>query len=228
MKDSLGDFLKTIEREQNGETSSPENYLYMRIDGRSFSKLTSKMKRPFDMDFHFKMNELSLSLMEEFRPDVVMKQSDEISLLWKPVAPPSEIIFTGKKHKLLSLVPSYASSFLSLALEKVATFDARMIETDKETSLKLLWWRYKDCTKNAISQTASHFFSEKFLSNKSTNERFELIKDEGVWQNLPSDVTQGYWLFKDQTEEKSVIRKIKIESRIEYYSEFAIQFEKFL
>lgn len=228
MNDSLGDYLKSLEREQNGRISSKDNYIYMRIDGRSFSKVTRHMSKPFDMNFHGFMNAVVDQLYAEFRPDLLMKQSDEISLLWKPVVPPTEIVFGGKDSKLMSLVPSFASSVLSLLLFKVVTFDARIIECNKDDALKFMWWRYKDCTKNAISQTAYSLHSEKKLANKGTTERFNLIQNEKVWTEAPCEIKHGYWIFKETTEEGSSPKQLKIEDRLEYYSTFCEVFDKII
>lgn len=46
--DDLGDRLKAYELQETGRKLIPGVPIYARIDGRSFSKFTRHMQRPFD------------------------------------------------------------------------------------------------------------------------------------------------------------------------------------
>lgn len=199
MNDDLGDFLKSLERSYNHMPNN-ESYIYMRIDGRGFSKLTRGMEKPCDKSFMNDLHDMCEDLMKEFGADLVFHQSDEISLVWKPVSPPTERVFGGNFNKLNSLVASHASVFLSMRLGKPCQFDARVVEVSRENLLKFLWWRYKDCTRNAISMTASCLYSEKQLSGVSTTGRLEWIKDNALWTSQPGFFKYGFWLTRERNE----------------------------
>ena len=53
--DDMGDRLKEYERAETGRKFIPMIPIYARIDGRSFSKFTKGMKRPFDEDMSWIM-----------------------------------------------------------------------------------------------------------------------------------------------------------------------------
>lgn len=46
--DELGDRMKRYERQETAQTFCPNTWLYVRIDGRGFSKFTKGLKRPYD------------------------------------------------------------------------------------------------------------------------------------------------------------------------------------
>lgn len=249
MKDTLGDYLKSMEHEYNGSITDGSKYLYMRLDGRSFSNLTRSMDKPYDLEFHSSMNETAKALMEEFDPLLVMRQSDEISILWKPISGNTERLYGGKYYKLLSVVPSFAASVLSIYLKKPLAFDARIVEASFEDAIKLFWWRYKDCHKNAISMVISSCCSPKELHGMNTETRFDIIKEKEIWENSPNSFKYGYWLTREKaillpddpklshiplkykpTEpmEYTPITEKVIDTPFVYYSVFEKWFEKFL
>ncbi len=75
-------------------------------------------------------------------------QSDEISLLFDP----AERAFGGKVRKYLSILAGEASGHLSLALGRVAAFDARLsLLPSDDLVVDYFRWRQEDSRRNALS-----------------------------------------------------------------------------
>jgi hypothetical protein len=176
-KTSLGDYCKSIEAEQLDKLYGDEKWIYARIDGRHFHTLTKGMPRPFCELFTECMNLLASNLMKEFGASFGYVQSDEISLAWKPVAPPTERMFNGKAYKWNSVIPAHASSFFSEFGYKGAHFDARILELNEIQTMKMFYWRHMDARKNAVAMIAQKFFSTKELLKKHTDQQIEMLRE---------------------------------------------------
>jgi tRNA(His) guanylyltransferase len=236
MSDTLGNYLKSLE---SSEVFDPSKYLYMRLDGRGFSKLTKNYAKPYDDKFMTKMQETAKALATEFSADIVYQQSDEISLVWCPVKHAlQQQMFGGKKQKLLSLVPGFASSWLGLSLQKLLSFDARAYECSEEDVVKSLYWRHRDCCKNAVTMVAHELYSHKQLHGVTTNERLELMATSQLWLESPDEFKYGYLLVRktqflpmpDHVPEKyktsdlierSVLEQTKISKSIDRLADYA-------
>jgi tRNA(His) guanylyltransferase len=201
MKDGLGDYLKNLESKTTHKSVSDARYIYMRLDGRAFSSLTKKMNKPIDYDFFEAMTDTCRGLFLEFSPVLMMKQSDEISILWTPLVEDQQRLFGGKEHKLLSVIPSFASSIMTRKLENIKpiSFDARLVEVDLQDAILFFWWRYKDCYRNSISMVASSYMSHKELQNKTMADRLEAIEHTYIWKSAPTDFKYGHWLSKGKS-----------------------------
>lgn len=117
--DSLGARLKSYETIWNEKVLDKNAPVYVRLDGRHFSKLTSSMGYPYaDLENYDKtkskyssflwglMRMTAVDLLVEFKSDIVEVHSDEISLGWKEF---KNVPFNGRFFKILSNIPSYAS-----------------------------------------------------------------------------------------------------------------------
>ena len=117
--DSLGARLKTYETFWNEKVLDKNAPVYVRLDGRHFSKLTSGMGYPYaDLEKYEKtkskyssflwglMRMVAVDLLVEFKPDIAEVHSDEISLAWKEF---KNVPFNGRFFKILSNIPSYAA-----------------------------------------------------------------------------------------------------------------------
>ena len=181
-KDELGNRLKSMERVETSQVFPPNTYLYVRLDGRGFSKFTKGLQRPYDERMSQLMEATTKHLFKEFNCIFSLVQSDEISLIINN-SYDSGCIFEGKKQKLLSTIASSCTAYFNMYLSKylpekaeailngkcrLPTFDCRIFPLGtKDEATNAILWRENDATKNAISMAASHYFSHKELQNKT-------------------------------------------------------------
>lgn len=130
----------------------PDMYIVVRLDGRSFTKLTKeicKFEAPFDIKFRDLMVDTVKSVMEcGFRIIYGYTESDEISLLFHP----DDNTFGRKVRKINTTLAGEASAAFSLALGRVATFDSRVIPLpNKEKVADYFIWRQEDSHRNSLN-----------------------------------------------------------------------------
>jgi tRNA(His) 5'-end guanylyltransferase len=163
--------------------------VYARLDGRSFSSFTRKMKRPFDRDMSACMIETTEFLVNETKASLGYTQSDEISLLWEPCAPPAQFMFDGKIQKLASVLASLCSAKFAMAYtmyfggmpKVIPSFDCRIINVPSwEEAENMILWRQQDAFKNSVQSAAHYFFGHSKLMNKNTREKLEMLHESGV------------------------------------------------
>lgn len=133
----------------------PDAFVVARLDGRGFTRLTKEVLRleaPFDLRFHEAMAGVVERLMGcGFKVLYGYTESDEISLLFDP----AERAFAGKVRKYLSILAGEASGHLSLALGRVAAFDARLsLLPSPELVVDYFRWRQEDSRRNALGAYA--------------------------------------------------------------------------
>ena len=130
---------------------SEDKYIVVRLDGRSFTRLTKrvcKFKVPFDEKFRDLMTDTVKSLMESgFKIVYGYTESDEISLLFHP----SEDTFSRKVRKINTTLAGEASAAFSLNIGQIATFDSRVVPLpDKKRVGDYFRWRQEDSLRNAL------------------------------------------------------------------------------
>lgn len=206
--------MKLLEQ-QSFKTVSPDMPVYMRLDGRSFSRFTKGLRRPYDETLSNIMIEVTRELVKEFKPDLGYTQSDEISLGWR--ARPEQVefpLFGGKTSKLLSVVASKASSkFVSMcydhggdlryrAREMLPCFDARICQPMAVDGLiDMFEWRAQDCRRNAVTMVAQSLYTHKRLQGVSTNEMKLMIAEAGVdYSAYPEFFRRGSYLRRENFE----------------------------
>ena len=189
MKDDFGDRMKHYENRKIRDSYSGHEPLYMRLDGRSFSKLTRKLKleKPRDQRFAACFEDAILETMKEFNFVFGFHQSDEISFCFPVLAPEenSQLPFNGLTRKILSVVPSFFTSSFLRSFNKEfpefdtnICFDARLVEFPaKFECVNMIVWRYQDARRNYITDLAATRFSHKQLMGMSTLERLEKVSD---------------------------------------------------
>ena len=64
--DAMGDRLKAYERIETEKRFRPNSILYVRLDGRSFSKFTKGLTRPYDVRLSRLMQETTAYLVDEY------------------------------------------------------------------------------------------------------------------------------------------------------------------
>lgn len=199
---SMGGLQKYHERGERRLFDS-NDYVLVRIDGRSFHSYCRGLRKPFDEDLMTAMNQTTKALAKEvagFRLGYV--QSDEISLLITarpgPPAPnkSSELWMGGNLAKLVSLTASIATAKFNQircqqGFDKLAHFDSRVWafrgnEAGRQLTADYFKWRRDDAIKNSISMAASVRFSPRELHGVNRDDRMEMLKEAGhPWDELP-------------------------------------------
>lgn len=203
-KTNLGDRMK-------GYENITRNYLIkrvpviIRLDGKSFSKYTRGMKKPFDGVLMETMQETAKYLCENIQGcKLAYTQSDEITLLLTDYEKLNTESFFGYNiQKIVSISASMATlAFNRIFREKYITeiepfsgedrdsrlrdelmyskldkamFDSRVFNMSKEEVCNNFIWRQQDCTKNSISCVAQAYFSHKELLNKSGSDKQDML-----------------------------------------------------
>ena len=202
--DDLGDRMKGYERIETDRRFDPSLPIYARIDGRSFSKFTKGMERPFDMRMTRCMIDTTSYLVEKTHAAIGYVQSDEISLVWAPITGEGDRFFSGKIQKMCSVLAGMASARFAVAHAdrfghvsgEFPHFDCRVIGMPSTVeATNMLLWRELDARKNAISMAARHFFSHRELQNKSGRGMVEMMLAKGQsMDSYPTCFTRGTWL----------------------------------
>ena len=204
MEDDLGDRMKGLyESRETSRKFLPRVPIYARIDGRSFSKLTKGMDRPFDPKMSRAMIETTKYLVKETHAVCGYVQSDEISLVWYQDSIEGDIFFSGKVHKMTSVLASMAAAKFNHCLrgwapyeDRLASFDARVLELPSKTeATNMFLWRVNDASKNAVSMACRHHYSAKQMHGKSRIEMIEMLAEKGVvFDDYPSYFRFGTFL----------------------------------
>ena len=205
-KDSLGDRIKDYELAETGGKFMKGIPIVIRLDGRSFSRYTKGFNRPFDEDMSYTMIEVTKFLVNETSAVVGYTQSDEITLILHSEDPKSELFFTGKKFKIISVLASLASvKFYTTLLsrkgdmtpDKLPSFDCRAFQVpSKMEAWNALLWRVQDATRNSVQMLGQAHFSHKELQNKNQNRIIEMLfEQKGIkWVDLPAKYKEGSFI----------------------------------
>lgn len=188
--DDFGDRMKGYERAFTSATLDNTLPIYARLDGRSFSKFTRKMQRPFDRNMSATMVDTTEYLVKETKADIGYTQSDEISLIWYPPENDmSEFMFGGKIQKLASVLASMCAAKFVLTYkgyfgEEPATipaFDCRILNVPNAgEAANMLLWRMKDGFKNAVQSAAHYHFGHKVLMGVDTRNKLKMLSESGI------------------------------------------------
>ena len=201
--DALGDRMKAYERIETEQRFHPNSLIYARLDGRSFSKFTKGLARPWDTRLSNLMVETTKSLVKEFNALTGYTQSDEISLLFLNKYE-SPMMFEAKKQKLVSTLAGHAAAVFNTLLpafvpEKVGKyplFDCRIFEIPATDAGNAFLWREQDATKNSVSMLAQHHFSHKELHGKNTAVMIDMLKTQRdtIWEDCPEFFKHGSYI----------------------------------
>ena len=184
--DDLGRRMKAYEAVETERRLDPWLPIYARIDGRSFSSFTKGMDRPFDARMTTAMIETTKHLVHETDARIGYTQSDEISLVWLSGTPESDIIFSGRIQKLVSVLASMAAAKFATVCpvgfeHKLPHFDCRLFQLPtKEEAANALLWRAMDARKNAISMVAQSHFPHEKLQGKDQKTMLGMLNEIGI------------------------------------------------
>lgn len=210
MSDALGDRMKAYEMLEVGRKLLPLIPAIARIDGRSFSRFTKGLERPYDIRLSDLMVETVKYLVEETHASCGYTQSDEISLVYYSDSVKSEIFFNGRIQKMESVLAGMASTYFTYRcseflpptyVRKLPHFDARVWNVPtKEEAANCLLWREWDATKNSISMAAQHYYSHTALMHKNGSEKQEMLFQAGVnWNDYPAFFKRGSYIRQRKT-----------------------------
>lgn len=196
------------------EQRIPRNsYVICMLDGKNFSqKIKKKFERPFDDSFIKLMNDTAAYVCSQIQgAKFAYVQSDEISIFMSDAdSSESTLFYDGRLVKLLSIIPSFATSYFNrhilddkLAIENLSASDIKQIveleplyqfdcKVWSVPSLAEVWnwflYRGRDCSKNSRQQAAQTYLSHNVLKNKNTDEQIQMLKDEkGIDWNTDYD-----------------------------------------
>ncbi len=186
--------------------------VFMRLDGRSFHRLTDclGLERPFDEFFHKAMVTVCTSLVAEsgLNPDLAYTFSDEISLYF------TKLPFSGRVEKLDSVAASYAASSFTLALGGtiLVAFDARVIPATPEYAKEYLAQRQAEAWRNHINAYCQQALIEEGMDPRKAQERLsglpakelhEMMHERGFnLATTPSWQRRGTLVYKKLTEKE--------------------------
>lgn len=189
-KDDLGDRMKDYEALYSNKLL-PYAPIYIRLDGRSFSKFTKGFDKPFDYRLWRIMNDITKYLVHQTRAKIGYHQSDEISLILLQDDYTQDIFFDGKIQKLTSVLASMAASYLQFGLmghfddmiaskaSMIPHFDCRVCSLpNKVEATNMILWRALDAHRNAIQGLGQANFSHKKLQGMSCSKIVDALKDE--------------------------------------------------
>lgn len=193
--------------------------LIIRVDGRGFSNVTRKLKKPYDPLMLEAMAETMFYVASEMSGAVFgYQQSDEITFVLKnDQSLDAEPWYGNSVQKLASITASLATKGLEKALAKQkeklplcgdALFDARVfaLPTISEVVNNLIW-RQQDCSNNAVSLASQVLLGKKIgkktamklLHGKTLKNKIELLKEECLIdfdQEFPTSFKSGVGAYK--------------------------------
>jgi tRNA(His) 5'-end guanylyltransferase len=204
-KTSLGDRMKWYECRYAHQVM-PMIPVIARVDGRSFSKFTKGLDRPYDDRMSELMVKVTIALVGETNARCGYTQSDEISLVWLAEDPDAEIFFGGKLAKMISVVGSLATvhfnnllpDFLPERVDRLPVFDNRVWEVPVlYEAANYFVWREQDATRNSISMAARVFYSHDECHGKTSSEMQEMLFQKGQnWNDYPRHFKRGTYVRK--------------------------------
>jgi tRNA(His) 5'-end guanylyltransferase len=226
VRDPLGDRIKRYEDRETSRRAMKGLPLVIRVDGRSFSRFTKGMARPYDIDFAKLMVEVTKYLVDELHGICGYTQSDEISIIVDPFLSKkddillsfggfgeTEFLFDGRLQKLVSVSAGLATArFMQDAIrlwpdrcrKHLPVFDSRVFEVpNREEASWAIAWRLADCEKNAVTMAARAHFSHKELHGKSGRDMIQMLADKGEdFFALPASFRRGTFVLRRLVEKE--------------------------
>jgi tRNA(His) 5'-end guanylyltransferase len=179
-------------------------YSVIRVDGRSFSALTEKhFSKPFDIDMHNIMIDVSKTLLVELGGIYAYTESDEISILLND----DFNLFDREVEKLVSVSAGIASAKFSMISGILGHFDSRIwVGTSPSKVTDYFRWRQSDaerCSLNGLtywtlrSNGLSQGRATSALNKKTIEEKLQILTENSIsFHGIPSWQKYGtgmYW-----------------------------------
>jgi tRNA(His) 5'-end guanylyltransferase len=213
-KVTLADLVKKYEKSMDIQLIKKEPVV-MRLDGKSFSKLTRvvKFERPYCNDFNSIMDKVCLYLFKNIQGCIcASRHSDEMSFLLIDYLNSNSCgFFDYRLQKMVSVSAGWASNKFTTELLKTygeewlnkisafdISFDSRVFNVKREDVRRYFLSRYLSGIKNSVSMHSDCYYSHKELMGKKTEEKKEMLLTKGIeWDKLPESHKYGTMLIKD-------------------------------
>lgn len=192
----------------HGLTVLPGAWTVVRVDGRSFSRLTEQhFTKPFDETFAELMVTTADALLTELNGRYAYTQSDEISILLAP----GHDMFGRGVEKLVSVSAGLASATFTHAGGLPGHFDARIWAGTAVTDVADYFaWRHGDAMRNALNGLCYWTLRQAGRSARATTaalqgatvaDKNELLFEHGINVNdLPTWQRRGAGLWWESSE----------------------------
>ena len=193
MGDDIGDRFKRYE--SVSDYTLPRRLpMVIRVDGRAFHGL--KLAKPFDTEFHARMQAAAMALCQGIQGAVLAYfQSDEISIIARDDMESTTQPWVDKRlNKLLSLSAATATAaFNGGSGYGQRQFDSRaFVVPDLNEVTNYLIWRQQDATRNSISMAAQAQFSHKSLHGVDSRGMIDRLREVGKpWEETPTHFKRG-------------------------------------
>jgi len=192
-----------------------DEIMIVRLDGHKFSKFTKGFMKPFDERLKRAMEKTTIDLVKKFDCCFGYTQSDEITLVWPPIAENQTFCFGGRITKIASVLAGYCSVRFDFHInkeewteEKLASrmalheqhFDGRCFGVPrKEEALNNIIWRcLYDCRRNSVSGLAHAVLGSKRCHGLNTKQQMEACLKEGHdWNKMPDAYRFGIFVKKE-------------------------------
>ena len=206
-RDSFGDRMKTYERLSESQLI-PNLPVVVRLDGKSFSKYTSRLERPYDLKLIELMQNTCKHLMKiSHNIKVAYQQSDEITLIISNDYD-NPVEYNGRVQKLCSILAAECSVYfathayiLENALHDHPVFDCRIFNVpDWVEASNAVLWREQDATKNSIQLAGQSNFSHKEMQGLKNNQIQEkLLLEKNInWNDYPASFKRGSYIKREK------------------------------
>jgi tRNA(His) guanylyltransferase len=206
MDETLAARMKAFESVEALRKLDPGGVAVARVDGRSFSRYTRGLARPYDPRLSRLMIETARALTHEAGAQVGYTQSDEITLVMAPVSDEAQVYFDGRVQKMTSQLGAQATAIFNHLLpehmpEKAAaraigalpTFDARVWRVPTRLdAVDVLRWRQMDGVRNSVLMAAYAELGHAAMQDKSVRVLRGELRDRGTpWESLPEYFKSG-------------------------------------
>jgi tRNA(His) 5'-end guanylyltransferase len=161
----------------HGLTLLPGAWAIVRVDGRSFSRLTAEhYTKPFDERFADLMISTARSLLTELGGVYAYTESDEISVLLDP----GWALFGRSVEKLVSISAGVASAAFTLAAGVAGVFDSRVwLGTGVGDVVDYFSWRQADAARCALNGWCYWTLRSEGLSARAATKRLDGLDASG-------------------------------------------------
>lgn len=216
--DTLGSRMKQYE--QNHDSTLMRRVpIIVRLDGRGFSRVCSKLQKPYEPLLLEAMAETMLYMATQTdNAYFAYAQSDEITIVFRnDQSNESQPWYANRVQKIVSITSSLATLGFNKAISKIspslplcgeAIFDARVFAVPNiSEAVNNLIWRQQDCMRNSIMGASQTLFTKKFghktalkmIHKKSSKDKLKMMQEElGIdfEEEYPSSYRMGVAAYK--------------------------------